>query len=175
MKIIIKEHEEEPIEEVKCKSLKFQDSNHRENNGESFKASAYFRAIKNIQGLDEINEKSLKEVKGIGKSLCEKIMSIVNTGTCSAYDKIKGQKDPRNDFLEISEADPKKAKELVQAGFNNIRSLRKASNLNGELNDKQLIGLKYYEDILERTSSKEMNAHNKVLKGILKKLILRQK
>ena len=52
----------------------------------------HISSIKNIQGLDEINEKSLKEVKGIGKSLCEKIMSIVNTGTCNAYEKIKGQK-----------------------------------------------------------------------------------
>lgn len=170
--IIVKEHEEEPIEEVKYRIIEIFKilGNHEKNNGESFKASAYFRAIKNIQGLDEINEKSLKEVKGIGKSLCEKIMSIVNTGTCNAYEKIKGLKDPRKDFIEISGVGPKKAKELVEAGFTSIETLRQAPNLNEILNDKQLIGLKYYEDILERIPQKEIDIHNKVLKGVLKEI-----
>ena len=168
--IIVKEHEEEPIEEVKSRIIEIFKilGNHEKNNGESFKASAYFKAIKNIQSLDEINEKSLKEIKGIGKSLCEKIMSIVNTGTCNAYEKIKGKKDPRKDFLEISGVGPKKAKELVEQGFTSIESLRQAPNLNELLNDKQLIGLKYYEDILERIPQKEIDIHNKLLKGVLK-------
>jgi DNA polymerase beta len=170
--IIVKEHEEEPIEEVKSRIIEIFKilGNHEKNNGESFKASAYFRAIKNIQNLDEINEKSLKEVKGIGKSLCEKIMSIVNTGTCNAYEKIKNLKDPKKDFIEISGVGPKKAKELVDLGFNSIKSLRQAPNLNKLLNDKQLIGLKYYEDILERIPQKEIDVHNRLLKNVLKEI-----
>ena len=169
---IIKEQEEEPIEITKSRIIEIFKilGNHEKINGESFKASSYFRAVKNIQGLDEINEKSLKEVKGIGKSLCEKIMSIVNTGTCNAYEKIKGVKDHRKDFLEISGVGPKKAKELVDQGFVTIESLRKAPNLNELLNDKQLIGLKYYEDILERIPQKEIDFHNKLLIDVLKEI-----
>ena len=89
--------------------------------------------------------------------------------------KIKGQKDPRKDFIEISGVGPKKAKELVQAGFTSIEGLRQTPNLNELLNDKQLIGLKYYEDILERIPQKEIDIHNKVLKGYSKKLTLQQK
>ena len=37
------------------------------------------------------------------------------------------------------------------------------------LNDKQLIGLKYYEDILERIPQYEIDQHNNYLKQNLKK------
>jgi len=168
--IVLKDHIDEPIEEVRGRIIEIFKTlgNHEKINGEGFKASAYFRAIKNIHGLDEINENTLKEVKGIGTSLCEKIMSIVNTGTCNAYEKIKNVKDNRKEFLDISGIGPKKAKELVDLGFHSIESLRKAPNLNELLNDKQLIGLKYYEDILERIPQAEIDIHNKLLKDVLK-------
>ena len=110
--VIIQEHIDEPIEQVKGKIIEIFKllGNHEKNNGESFKASAYFRCIKNIQELDVLNEESLKSVKGIGKSLCEKIMTIVNTGTCPAYEKIKNVKDAKGDFMETSGVGPKKPK-----------------------------------------------------------------
>jgi DNA polymerase beta len=165
----IKEHIQEPIEETKLKIIEIFKllGNHEKNNGESFKAGAYFRAIKNIQDLDELTESSLNSVKGIGKSLCEKIMSIVNTGTCPAYEKIKNITDVRKDFLDISGVGPKKAKELVAKGFTSIDMLRQSENLTDLLNDKQLIGLKYYEDILERIPQKEIDVHNEYLNKVL--------
>lgn len=170
--ITIQEHIQEPIEETKSRIIEIfkQLGNHEKNNGESFKAGAYFRAIKNIQDLDELNESSLNAVKGIGKSLTEKIMSIVNTGTCPAYEKIKNVKDVRKDFMDISGVGPKKAKELVEQGFTSIEMLRSASNLKDILNDKQLIGLKYYEDILERIPQEEIVNHEIYLKKVLHSL-----
>ena len=91
--------------------------NHEKNNGVGFKASAYFKAIKGLLDLDELTEASLKSVKGIGKSLSEKIMCIVNTGTCPQYEAIKDVKDDKTQFLDISGVGPKKAKELVELGF----------------------------------------------------------
>ena len=170
--ITIKEHIQEDLDVLKKRVsdiLKVLGTNEK-NNGEGFKASAYFKASKNIWELDKLTESSLKSVKGIGKSLTNVIMNIVNTGTCDAYEKIKDVKDAKSDFLEISGVGPKKAGELVKLGFTSIDSIRKAPNLNELLNDKQLIGLKYYEDILERIPQAEIDIHNTYLQGILKKL-----
>ena len=97
-------------------------------------------------------------------------MSIVNTGTCPAYEKIKNVDDVRKDFLDISGVGPKKAKELVGKGITSIDMLRKSDNLKELLNDKQLIGLKYYEDILERIPQSEIVNHEIYLKKVLQSL-----
>jgi len=141
--------------------------NHERINGHGFKANAYSKAIKGIHGIDTITETSLMSVKGIGSSLTDKIMCIVNTGTCPAYDKIKDIKDNLSELLDISGVGPKKAKELVEKGFISIESLRQADDLDELLNDKQRIGLKYYEDILERIPREEIDEHNHYMKDIL--------
>jgi len=97
-------------------------------------------------------------------------MSVVNTGTCPAYEDIKDVKDNLSDFLDISGVGPKKAKELVDKGFTSIETLRKSPNLSELLNDKQLIGLKYYEDILERIPREEIDEHNSYMKGVLQRI-----
>jgi len=97
-------------------------------------------------------------------------MCIVNTGTCPQYEAIKNVKDTRTEFLDISGVGPKKAQELVDLGFTSIKSLREASEIEELLNDKQLIGLKHYEDILERIPQSEIDKHNEYLQGILNKL-----
>ena len=170
--IQIKEHQQDDIEllKIKVRDILKVLGTYEKNNGEGFKASAYFKASKSIQDLNVLTESSLKSVKGIGKSLTNVIMSIVNTGTCSQFEKIKDIKDSKQDFLNISGVGPKKAKELVTKGFDSIQSLRNSSNLSDLLNDKQLIGLKYYEDILKRIPQKEIDHHNTYLQNILKKL-----
>jgi DNA polymerase beta len=170
--VLIQEHTTEPHSHVVNRVITIFKAlgNHEKNNGQSFKASAYFRAIKSIQGLSELSEGSLKVVKGIGPSLTEKIMSIVNTGTCDAYEKIRYVKDCKAEFLQISGVGPKKAGELVAKGITTIESLRNEPTINGLLNDKQLIGLKYYEDILERIPQAEIDKHDTYLKDVLFKL-----
>ena len=58
----------------------------------------------------------------------------------------------------------------MQQGFTSIEMLRSASNLKDILNDKQLIGLKYYEDILERIPQAEIVKHEIYLKKVLHSL-----
>jgi len=170
--ITIKDHIEEPIEEIKSKIIVILKAlgTHEKNNGEGFKSWAYFKAIGGIYELDTLNETSIKSNKVVGKGLTEKIMCIVNTGTCPMYESIKDIKDARTDFLNISGVGPKKAGELVSQGFTSIESLKNAPNLSKILNDKQLIGLKHYEDILERIPQSEIDLHNEYLKHILKKI-----
>ena len=170
--ITIKEHIQEPMNEIKTKVIDILNvlGNQEKNNGEGFKAVAYFRAVKGVSDLDDLTESNVKSIKGVGKSLCEKIMCIVNTGTCPQYKAIKNVKDTRTEFLDISGVGPKKAQELVDLGFTSIKSLREASEIEELLNDKQLIGLKHYEDILERIPQSEIDKHNEYLQGILNKL-----
>ena len=170
--VIIKEHIQEDIEVLKTKVsdiLKIL-GNYERTNGEGFKANAYFKAVKGIQTLDALTESSVSSVKGIGKSLTNTIMSIVNTGTCSLYEKIKNTKDARSEFIDISGVGPQKAKKLVSQGFTSIESLRSAPNLTELLDAKQLIGLKYYEDILERIPHSEIIQHESYLKKVLSEI-----
>ena len=170
--ITIKEHIQEPMNEIKAKVIDILKvlGNQEKNNGEGFKAVAYFRAVKGVSDLDDLTESNVKSIKGVGKSLCEKIMCIVNTGTCPQYEAIKNVKDTRTEFLDISGVGPKKAQELVDLRFTSIKSLREASEIEELLNDKQLIGLKHYEDILERIPQSEIDKHNEYLQGVLNKL-----
>lgn len=170
--VIIKEHVQEDIEVLKTNVgdiLKIL-GNYERTNGEGFKASAYFKAVKGIQTLDTLTESSVSSVKGIGKSLTNTIMSIVNTGTCSLYEKIKNTKDARSEFMDISGVGPQKAKKLVSLGFTSIESLRSAPNLTELLDAKQMIGLKYYEDILERIPHSEIIQHESYLKKVLSEI-----
>ena len=170
--VVIQEHIEESVEIVVAKVVVIFKvlGEYEKKNGQSFKASAYFKVIKSLYELDNLSNESIQSIKGVGKSLMEKITCIIKTGTCPAYEKIKGVKDAKDDFLLISGVGPKKAGELVSKGFTTIDSLRKEPTLEELLNDKQLIGLKYYEDILERIPHFEITNHEIYLKSVLHQL-----
>ena len=68
--------------------------------------------------------------------------------------------------MDIHAVGPKKANELVKQGITTIDQLREKKEL---LNEKQLIGLKYYEELLERIPREEIQRHEVLLKKFLKK------
>ena len=136
----------------------------------SFKARAYGNAINSLKMVSddsELTDENLMKMNGVGQSLLTKIKEIMSTGTCSLYEKIKDYKDPKKVFEDIHAVGPKKAKELVDLGFKTIDELRKAPNLNDILNDKQKIGLQFYDDILARIPRGEIVKHEQILKGML--------
>tara|TARA_B100001094_G_scaffold240539_1_gene236216 strand:- start:532 stop:1683 length:1152 start_codon:yes stop_codon:yes gene_type:complete len=60
--------------------------------GEAFKSSAYLKVIpglKKIKDDSELTEINVKKINGIGDSIYQKINSIVKTGTCPLYEKIR--------------------------------------------------------------------------------------
>ena len=136
-----------------------------------FSARAYLKVItqlKNYEGaitsLDDV-----KSIDGIGAKMEKKIQEILETGSLAAAEKAKTlyNIDALDALQNIYGVGPAKATELVKAGYTNITQLREAVKTNPKLlNDKQKIGLKYYEDLLERIPRAEMEEHRDILDAL---------
>ena len=138
-------------------------------NGNQFKVKSYDKAINIIElQLEEVTLDGLKDIKGIGDRIMEKIKEFINTG------KIKQIDDINNDnkyilnkkLTNIYGIGPAKMKEL-------ITKLDKFDDLYLDenkklLNNKQQIGLKYFDDLEKRIPYKEGVKHNKIISKIFK-------
>ena len=171
--IIIKE--ETIIKSTKKKERIINIFNHlhkfEKSNGEHFKAKSYSKAIISLRDINddsELTHENLIKMNGIGKSLLEKINNIIETDTCNAYEKIKNLRDPRELFMQIHAVGSVAANKLVKSGFKTIDDLRSCENIQDHLNDKQIIGLKYYDDLIKRIPKSEIKKHEKLLNQILK-------
>lgn len=126
--------------------------------GDKWRHQAYQRSIISIKGLEfEItNVKQVKGVKGIGKSIMNKIKEYLDTGQIrkveevKEYIKQKVHKDKKETILEIFKGiwgvGPIKARELYALGMRNLNDIGSNQHL---LNANQRIGLKYYQDLLK--------------------------
>ena len=127
--------------------------------GEVFRAKAYQTAQETIMMYegDITDPNQLKGMKGIGETILSKLNEYVNTGTLKALEK--GRKDPVIVLTKVYGIGPKKAKDLIEKGITTIESLRENKQL---LNDVQQVGLKYYEDILEKIPREEIDEYKNV-------------
>ena len=126
--------------------------------GESFRARAYQKAQETIMAfIDDITnpEEQLKGKPGIGETIMEKLKEFVSTGTLKLLEREKN--NPVNILTNVYGIGPKKAEELVKNGIKTIEDLRKNQAL---LNDIQIVGLKYYEDILARIPRSEIDTYS---------------
>jgi len=135
--------------------------------GEVHRARAYQKAQETIMSfpVSITNVAQLQGKPGIGSTIIDKMNEYVNTGTLALFEKEKS--NPVNIFAEIYGVGPKKAKELVDKGITNISQLRERQN---ELNDIQRVGLKYYEDILQRIPRSEIVEYEKIFNDAFKKI-----
>ena len=137
--------------------------------GETFRARAYQKAQEFIMSYPT-NIKNLSELKGkpnIGPAILEKLEEFVSTGTLKIIEREKN--NPINILSDVYGIGPKKAKELVDQGITTIDQLR--ANQKQLLNDTQIVGLKYYEDILKRIPRSEIEFYNALFKNIFKEQI----
>jgi DNA polymerase (family 10) len=83
-----------------------------------FKVNAYLSAAKTIEGLQEDIEfyykrGELQNLKGIGKSIAEKIEELINTGKISILERLRSETPPGLiEMLKIPGLGPKKIKAL---------------------------------------------------------------
>lgn len=134
--------------------------------GEPFRARAYQKAQETIMSYPEdiTNPSQLKGLPGIGETIMEKLNEYVQTGTLAVLEREKT--NPINILTDVYGIGPKKAKELVDNGIKTIEELRARQD---ELNDIQKVGLKYYEDILERIPRSEIEEYKQVFNSAFSK------
>jgi NAD-dependent DNA ligase len=125
--------------------------------GDNIRARVYRRAQETILAIpDDIYEPAdLAGKPGIGPVILEKLKTYDETGTLDILEREK--ENPENILSDIYGVGPKKAKELVGKGVTSIAQLRERQN--ELLNDVQKVGLKYYEDILEKIPRKEIDEY----------------
>ena len=115
--------------------------------GDHIKARAYKKAQESLMDIKEPikTAKQLEDKPGIGKSIIKKFEEYSKTGTLAVLEKEKT--NPVNILTDVYGIGPKNAELFVKQGITTIEDLEKNKD---KLNDKQLIGLKYYYDILKR-------------------------
>jgi DNA polymerase beta len=130
-----------------------------------FKVRAYKKVVEQLKlhskPITSYND--VQNIEGIGAKISLKIKEILETGSLKAAEKAKKDYNigAYDSFLNIYGVGPVKAKELINLGITTIEQLR--TDPTKYLNEKQQLGLKYYEDLLERIPRSEMLQHEGVL------------
>jgi len=132
--------------------------------GENFKARAYKKAQETIMnfGGNITNLEDIEDQPGIGKSILETLSKAMTQPVVGPQKVVE---DPLIVLTGVYGIGPKKAAQLVESGITTIAQLRKVQQK--VLNDKQIIGLKYYEDVLKRIPRYEIDEYDKFLKKTL--------
>jgi len=120
-----------------------------------FRAIAFDRAAQTIEGLNEeitkhIEEDTLTDIKGIGKSIAEDIKAFQKTGTMPVLEALK-EKVPKGlmEWLNISGLGPKNiAKIHKELGITEITELKEAC-LSGAVADLPGLGRKSADKIIK--------------------------
>lgn len=126
----------------------------KKNSGEFMRSRAYTKAHEKIILLKKLTSvDDIKNIKGVGPSVINKLKEFIKTGKVKFLENYKDS--PVSTFVEIYGVGPKKAAELVNQ--HNIQTIEELREKQDELlNDVQKKGLKYYEDILKRIPRNEI-------------------
>ena len=150
-----------------------------ESNRAFFKVKAYKKVIEELRLVDRPIKTidDLDGMPGVGAAIKKKIVEILETGHLVMADEVMVELDAVSILTGVYGIGIVKAKDLIAAGIKTIPALREAVAKNPKLlNDKQKIGLQYYEDILERIPRAEMVQLEKVLldnmKGRMKGVVV---
>ena len=137
-------------------------------NNNIFKARAYGKVISSIEMIDfQINNiEDIKQISGVGVKIEIKILELLTTGKILIVEK--ALKDPyyilHKKLKKIYGVGNVKIKELMKK----IMYFEELKNKPELLNDKQKIGLKYYDDINSRIPIEEGKNHYIVIDKIFK-------
>ena len=114
---------------------------------------------------DIAEPKQLKGLPGIGNTIYDKLKTYTKTNTLDLIEKNKDLVEKRRAmsvFTNIYGIGEKKAEELISKKIYNLADLEKQKH--NEPNDKQIIGLKYYDDILERIPRSEIESYESIFR-----------
>jgi DNA polymerase beta len=152
------------------KNLKIIAENERLNKN-TFGTKAYEKVIDNIELYDkEIKTPDdIKNIKGVGKGIGEKLTEFLTTGKIKLVSDILqdekyilGQK-----LLAVYGIGPAKVDDLLNnLKITSFEQIKDQSHV--LLNDKQRIGIKYYDDLQQRIPIAEGKEHHKLIKKSMK-------
>ena len=157
----LKEPEIEPKKEI-IKNLKLLEE-YETLNKQPFKARAYSKVINSIEMSTEKldNQDGFANIKGIGDKIKEKIKEYFETGKINAVERALA--DPKfslkRKLANLYGVGPVKIKDLMEK-VNSFEELKEKPQL---LNDKQKIGLKYYDDMIQRIPMYEGKKHYDII------------
>jgi DNA polymerase/3'-5' exonuclease PolX len=142
-------------------------------NGDTYRAKSYdnaFYAIKQLEKLP-ITKKDLLKIKGIGKSIADKIFESINTGKIQVLEQMKESQKQIAGLVGIDGIGPQFAKKLLSKNIDTLDKLRKAyKDGTIKLTEVQRLGITYYEDLHEKIPRKEIQQFEKKLKKIVKEV-----
>eukprot|EP01135_Chromosphaera_perkinsii_P005723 Nk52_evm23s359 gene=Nk52_evmTU23s359 len=116
--------------------------------GDTFKANAYSKAMKNIKRYEEkiTSGKQALVLSGVGKSIAAKIDEYLETGKVAFLEEHKGDGGPSKAVVElfskIPGIGPTAAAKFAEKGYKTIAELAKDETLAPEMK----LGVKCYED-----------------------------
>jgi len=129
-----------------------------------WKVRAYDNVIRQLKARSEpvhIME-DLDGITGIGEKIRAKIKEIIETGDLQQVHNITEEVNVVAELSKIFGIGPIRGRELYEK--HNIKGIDDLKNQPELLNDKQKIGLKYYEDFEKRIPKTEMDKHSIVIK-----------
>lgn len=140
--------------------------------GAKFKALAYKKAIDALRRMPGplTSLEDVRGLEGIGKKIEAKIADVLATGTMGAAERMRARTDVGafETLIAVHGIGPVKARELIAAGVTTIAELRAAVRADPELlTDAAKLGLKYYEDGIQRIPRAEMERHEAALLAAL--------
>jgi DNA polymerase beta len=135
---------------------------------QTFRARAYATVIRQLKERAEpvTCYEDIHHFQGVGEKIREKIKEIMETGQLRSAERVKETHatDAMDVLQHIYGVGPAKVRELIQMGIHTVEQLRVNLERNPLLlHEKQKIGLRYYEELLERIPREEMEAHRDIL------------
>ncbi|XP_053167172.1 DNA polymerase lambda isoform X3 [Hemicordylus capensis] len=121
--------------------------------GDKWRALGYSKAINALKSYHKpvTSYQEACKIPGIGKQMAEKILEILESGHLRKLDHISESVPVLEAFSNIWGAGVKTAQMWYQQGFRMLDDIRTKASLTSQ----QAIGLKHYEDFLERMPREE--------------------
>lgn len=121
--------------------------------GESFKARAYINAadvISSIENIELLTYEELIKIDGVGKSIAEKVVEFIKTGSLKKLEQLKAEFPVEDDLFTIEGVGPKTVVKLFkELGVKNLNQLKQVCENNSILTVSGL-GVKLRDKILKQ-------------------------
>ena len=132
------------------------------NTKDQWRALGYKKAIASIKNHHKKLEtwEECNSLPFVGERLAKKIWEIVQTGHLQRLDHVDPKQEAINLFVGVWGAGPTKAESWISQGLRTLEDLKN----HGKLTRQQEIGLKYYDEFLERMPREEAGKIEEVVK-----------